>query len=290
MSTRESSQISVSELRDVLNLVNPDTKTFTCVGNAPSQRRRCRNHIAGSNQSIADDIVRNLPRMSQNRSELRRELHELAERALCRRNHQNQASEVAQDWYKAIVQEINRRSPSSTASRRSSPRRTSVAASAISSPRSHLARRDSVVGTQNISLHSEEQHDPDHNTESNDPTSTHEDDACSICYRPFENPCRTPCGHKFCRECISDWLKDHRTCPYDRRSLRVTELITIEPTPSEDTSCVICCEAFVAPCRTPCGHTFCRECISTWLKTSPRGTCPFDRRPLRESDLVSNTG
>lgn len=47
--------------------------------------------------------------------------------------------------------------------------------------------------------------------------------------------------------------------------------------------CSICQEVFIDPQRAPCGHSFCKKCITTWLKTSK--TCPEDRKPVTHSQL-----
>lgn len=47
--------------------------------------------------------------------------------------------------------------------------------------------------------------------------------------------------------------------------------------------CIICSEVFDDPKRLTCGHTFCNNCISTWIKTSR--TCPVCRRPCRKNNL-----
>ena len=36
---------------------------------------------------------------------------------------------------------------------------------------------------------------------------------CSICMFTFTEPSNLPCGHIFCKNCISNWLKRNNTCP-----------------------------------------------------------------------------
>ncbi|CAD8186002.1 unnamed protein product [Paramecium octaurelia] len=36
---------------------------------------------------------------------------------------------------------------------------------------------------------------------------------CIICSAVFDEPTRLRCGHTFCKQCISQWLTDHSTCP-----------------------------------------------------------------------------
>lgn len=59
---------------------------------------------------------------------------------------------------------------------------------------------------------------------------------------------------------------------------------------SLDLTCSICLDAFNAPVRTPCGHLFCRPCITEYIRTvasaGNSATCPHDREPLAASDLV----
>uniref|UniRef100_A0AAZ1XQM7 RING-type domain-containing protein n=1 Tax=Oreochromis aureus TaxID=47969 RepID=A0AAZ1XQM7_OREAU len=48
--------------------------------------------------------------------------------------------------------------------------------------------------------------------------------------------------------------------------------------------CSICLNVFTDPVSTPCGHNFCKNCISQHWKTNRRYTCPicnkvFKRRP-----------
>ena len=51
----------------------------------------------------------------------------------------------------------------------------------------------------------------------------------------------------------------------------------------EDLTCQICLQPFVEPVDTPCGHTFCKACLMSYLKVNPM--CPLDRKPLNEMVL-----
>ncbi|XP_031430241.2 E3 ubiquitin-protein ligase LNX isoform X2 [Clupea harengus] len=48
--------------------------------------------------------------------------------------------------------------------------------------------------------------------------------------------------------------------------------------PDDDLMCHICLQPFVRPLDTPCGHTFCQECLTNFLLESD--FCPMDRLPL----------
>ncbi|KAF1815157.1 hypothetical protein P152DRAFT_247479 [Eremomyces bilateralis CBS 781.70] len=42
---------------------------------------------------------------------------------------------------------------------------------------------------------------------------------CVICQCPFETGVLTVCGHQYCKVCIREWWKSHRTCPICKRRL-----------------------------------------------------------------------
>ncbi|KAJ7986496.1 hypothetical protein DPEC_G00340480 [Dallia pectoralis] len=42
---------------------------------------------------------------------------------------------------------------------------------------------------------------------------------CHICLQPLINPLDTPCGHTYCRECLTSFLLESDFCPVDRTSL-----------------------------------------------------------------------
>lgn len=423
MATASSFPSMASRIDNILQLHNPAKDKATCVGNAPSQKRRCWNPIAASNQSLAKGIADRLPQQLDNHAELWMSLRQLAQLALCQRNHQNQATHTAENWFRTIIQEtraqygpfspppsqttytlqfeqtyvltaeVSTRLPSTSTTvyqcntqlttqhqfvqtnnytpqarsgayarqashstqaqqvlvpieqrtllpprRRlalpspprlamqpqstepignaSRPQAVSIetlpqtptvvhiplpAPSLPSTPRvtgvstptsptvettTHSTqplppRIDNAIETPASSPHSSPAIQHNHSHDSTNDTATEEgEETCYICYLPYSEPVQTPCGHKFCRECISEWLVRNRTCPYDRRLLQPSQLVAVE------TTCAICFEEFSTPCRTPCGHIFCRECITSWLRVGSRRTCPMDRRRLREADLV----
>ncbi|XP_063446987.1 E3 ubiquitin-protein ligase LNX-like [Mytilus trossulus] len=47
---------------------------------------------------------------------------------------------------------------------------------------------------------------------------------CSICQDVFNQPYRAPCGHSFCKACITAWLRNSKTCPEDRKSLQLHQM------------------------------------------------------------------
>lgn len=417
MSVLLRSPLPISTIEEIIEMDNAATGKVTCVGFATSQKRRCRNRIAASNQSLAIKTIESLPQLIYNHTELLRALQYLASLTLCRRYHQDQARSTVQNWFRTIVQESNAqyvpltRSPpqpsynppispqcivtTETATYASTTSTTVYAPRTYPGTRVHRQhfqwQRDTVeyippvpqltlpsaISQRNVqprarilALTSPEESSPDqrnvvrainepasqavitqaalpisqpaalpaelrsgdrveertvpspepetrinpiqprartveaveevqaqprtsattvlpahsHAAASHDEalTEEEEEDVCYVCYLPFSDPVETPCGHKFCRECIGVWLVNNRTCPYDRRPLQAAQLVAVET----EVACNICYEGLTIPCRTPCGHIFCRECITTWLRSGSRKTCPMDRRPLREDELV----
>ncbi|OQN98592.1 hypothetical protein B0A48_15855 [Cryoendolithus antarcticus] len=90
-------------LSDVLGLINPDTKTSSCVGHAPSKHRRCRVAIARHNLASAQSVVDELSQPGLQWFEIKRLLLSLAGYTLCRRWHQDQAKQVAEQWFQRLA-------------------------------------------------------------------------------------------------------------------------------------------------------------------------------------------
>lgn len=67
---------------------------------------------------------------------------------------------------------------------------------------------------------------------------------------------------------------------------------------SHDFDCAICMDSMVDPVSTPCGHNFCKNCLSTHISLTSRGyysttvTCPSCRAQIQSNvaDLRVNTG
>jgi E3 ubiquitin-protein ligase SHPRH len=54
---------------------------------------------------------------------------------------------------------------------------------------------------------------------------------CIICQTDFEHGVLTVCGHKYCKECLQLWWKQHRTCPICKKRLKARDFhqITYRP-------------------------------------------------------------
>jgi hypothetical protein len=86
----------------LFSLMNPDKLAITCVGYAPSCRRRCRNQIAFHNIQAAKAVMRQLVRPGVSDRDLKEMLFNLAEYTLCRKPHQHQATEVSERWFRLV--------------------------------------------------------------------------------------------------------------------------------------------------------------------------------------------
>jgi len=56
---------------------------------------------------------------------------------------------------------------------------------------------------------------------------------CVICQCPFEQGVLTVCGHRYCKDCIQHWWRQHRTCPVCKRNLRRTDFHAVSYKPWE---------------------------------------------------------
>lgn len=87
---------------ELFHLMNPDKMSITCVGYAPSCRRRCRNPIAYHNIQAAKAVMRQLVHPGISNTDLKEMLFDLAGYTLCRRYHQDQAMNVSDRWFDMV--------------------------------------------------------------------------------------------------------------------------------------------------------------------------------------------
>jgi flagellar biosynthesis GTPase FlhF len=107
-STASTATLAFWDPMEVLSLLNPAKLAITCVGYAPSCRRRCRNPIAARNISSAKVVMRELVRADLSDDEVKNLLFELAEYLICRRHHQNQATVVSDGWWRLVQARLER--------------------------------------------------------------------------------------------------------------------------------------------------------------------------------------
>jgi hypothetical protein len=93
-------------------ITNPNRGKLTCVGYAPSKRRRCENGISGFNETCARPILKRLSRQYPSRSGMKDDLKQLAQCLLCRKypayHYQSQVDDMIKKWNVVIRQEQRR--------------------------------------------------------------------------------------------------------------------------------------------------------------------------------------
>ncbi|RDL33068.1 Uncharacterized protein BP5553_08507 [Venustampulla echinocandica] len=98
----------------ILGIINPDNDRLTCVGDAPSQRRRCRNPIRADNQALITKALDEIAYLPPDSPAVMTKLRAIAGPALCVRYHQSQAETVVMQWQRKIQPlktEIGERKP-----------------------------------------------------------------------------------------------------------------------------------------------------------------------------------
>ncbi|KAI9276099.1 hypothetical protein BY458DRAFT_532884 [Sporodiniella umbellata] len=106
---------------------------------------------------------------------------------------------------------------------------------------------------------------------------------CPSCSQKLLRPLTLPCGYTCCTTCY----KIDSVCVSCER----THTISLQPNVTIQTmqtalvdaidqalECAICCTRFTTPTTTPCGHTFCKNCLVRSL--DHQNYCPFCRDPL----------
>ncbi|KAI7109420.1 hypothetical protein KC352_g36458, partial [Hortaea werneckii] len=50
---------------------------------------------------------------------------------------------------------------------------------------------------------------------------------CTLCLEPMKDPSVTTCGHVFCWQCVTDWLREQPMCPLCRQSSLVQHVLPL---------------------------------------------------------------
>jgi hypothetical protein len=89
---------------ETLGIINcaPGYQCITCMGYAPSQRRRCRNPIRAENRGFIMRTLNEIAYLHPDSPVVMSKLRAIAGPALCVRYHQNQAKTVLQQWQENI--------------------------------------------------------------------------------------------------------------------------------------------------------------------------------------------
>lgn len=113
---------------------------------------------------------------------------------------------------------------------------------------------------------------------------------CSSCHGNLKKPTTLPCGTTLCNDCVSTMKScPSSTCNRTHDIKKLQPNVIIQSMQSSITSytttdqlrhnlnaeCPICCNTYTSPTTTPCGHTFCRECLVRSLDY--QRFCPFCR-------------
>lgn len=106
MSPLRSTTTQDLDLDEVLQLINADSGSFTCVAEALTQHRRCRRHNAQWKYAAIKDLICRLPQVDGASTELRRILYQIADLSVCYiGTHQQQKTQIVERWYQALVTE-----------------------------------------------------------------------------------------------------------------------------------------------------------------------------------------
>jgi hypothetical protein len=91
---------------ETLGIVNTDPgyQRITCVGHAPSQRRRCRNPIRSDNRDFITATLNEIAYLRPDNPTVVSRLRAIAGPALCVRYHQGQAESIVTQWQRKIQQ------------------------------------------------------------------------------------------------------------------------------------------------------------------------------------------
>lgn len=120
---------------------------------------------------------------------------------------------------------------------------------------------------------------------------------CKKCNQALYEPITLNCGFTLCRACLPttpsqclsfSCLRTHTiTDTLDRSTTTLLEDILSQFNSTKEKSdyldlfdCSICLSTLTDPITTPCGHTFCKECLIRTMTDVPTRSCPYCRRQL----------
>lgn len=116
--SRDATSAQAKKLWDpskILGIINTDPgyQRITCIGNAPSQGRRCRNPIRADNREFIMKTLDDISYLHPESAAVLSRLRTIAGPALCVRNHQNQAETIVMQWQRKIqqLQRVEERRP-----------------------------------------------------------------------------------------------------------------------------------------------------------------------------------
>ncbi|KAG0738386.1 hypothetical protein G6F57_007339 [Rhizopus arrhizus] len=107
---------------------------------------------------------------------------------------------------------------------------------------------------------------------------------CSTCQLALVRPLTLPCGYTCCTNCHRKYTacvscdRTHTMTINPNVTLQAMQAVDVESKWDAILECAICCNRFNLPTTTPCGHTFCRNCLVRSL--DHQHACPFCRDPL----------
>lgn len=115
---------------------------------------------------------------------------------------------------------------------------------------------------------------------------------CPSCHNNLQRPLTLPCGYTCCTPCHKSNLvciachRMHTTAISPNITIQTIQTalgkpgmtMNLKSKLAQSLECAICCTRFTQPTTTPCGHTFCRNCLVRSL--DHHNTCPFCRESL----------
>ncbi|KAG1048168.1 hypothetical protein G6F43_009422 [Rhizopus delemar] len=116
---------------------------------------------------------------------------------------------------------------------------------------------------------------------------------CQSCHKDLTRPLTLPCGYTCCTACHNSnatclgcnrihttTINPNVVLQTMQNTLSTTDKVIpiLSKLLSQALECAICCTRFTTPATTPCGHTFCKNCLVRSL--DHQHACPFCRDAL----------